>query len=287
VTDRVHSDKLEPAVSFGDHASATRADTPSADFAAPGGLPSMETIQLDLGPQAAEVASVVAGIRDDQLGDPTPCADTPVAGLLAHLAGLCDGVPDAAEKTPVPGDRRRRPTTCRRTGAPGSPTSSTRWLRAWRRPSAWEGTATAGGVTMPAQVAGIVALDEVLVHGWDLAVATGQDYTADPAAVAGVHGVRRAGRRRGTHTGVVRPAGTRAGRRPAAGPAAGSHRPRPGMAPDVLTVVRTPFRDRADPEPPRSSMTWISSVNCRSVPDQNSSSTRGTRPPRRSGRGRG
>ena len=45
----------------------------------------METIQLDLGPQAAEVARVVAGIRDDQLGDPTPCADTPVAGLLDHV----------------------------------------------------------------------------------------------------------------------------------------------------------------------------------------------------------
>ena len=63
----------------------------------------METIQLDLGPQAAAVTRVVAGIRDDQLGDPTPCADTPVAGLLAHLAGLATAFRMAAEKTPVPG----------------------------------------------------------------------------------------------------------------------------------------------------------------------------------------
>src|SRR3712207_6737323 len=67
------------------------------------GLSSMETTRLDLGPQAAEVARVVAGIRDDQLGDPTPCAGTPVAGLLAHVVGLTTAFRMAAEKTPVSG----------------------------------------------------------------------------------------------------------------------------------------------------------------------------------------
>ena len=31
---------------------------------------------------------------------------------------------------------------------------------------------------MPGEVAALVALDEVVVHGWDLARATGQDYDA-------------------------------------------------------------------------------------------------------------
>ena len=53
---------------------------------------------------------------------------------------------------------------------------------AWRDPAAWEGTAEAGGVTMPAEAMAAVAVDEVLVHGWDLAVATGQQYRADPGA---------------------------------------------------------------------------------------------------------
>ena len=34
----------------------------------------------------------------------------------------------------------------------------------------------AGGVDLPGEVGGLVALDEVLIHGWDLARATEQAY---------------------------------------------------------------------------------------------------------------
>ncbi len=37
---------------------------------------------------------------------------------------------------------------------------------------------------MPAEVMGLVALNEVAVHGWDLARATGQDYDLEPEIVA-------------------------------------------------------------------------------------------------------
>ncbi|HKT04536.1 MAG TPA: TIGR03086 family metal-binding protein, partial [Rugosimonospora sp.] len=57
---------------------------------------------------------------------------------------------------------------------------------AWRAPAAWEGMADAGGVTMPAEVMGVVALDEVVLHGWDLARGTGQKYGCDPASAAAV-----------------------------------------------------------------------------------------------------
>ena len=41
----------------------------------------------------------------------------------------------------------------------------------------------AGPIEMPADQAALVALDEVTVHAWDLATATGQPYPADPVAV--------------------------------------------------------------------------------------------------------
>ena len=37
----------------------------------------------------------------------------------------------------------------------------------------------AGGVDLPGEVAGLVALDELVVHGWDVARATGQPYEVD------------------------------------------------------------------------------------------------------------
>lgn len=143
----------------------------------------METVQLDLGPQAAEVARVVAGIRDDQLGDPTPCAGTPVGGLLAHLAGLAAAFRAAAEKTPLAGQASTSPEDLPPDWRTRIPAELDRLAAAWRQPPAWAGTAEAGGVSMPAPVAAAVALDEVLVHGWDLAVATGQRYAADPASI--------------------------------------------------------------------------------------------------------
>jgi uncharacterized protein (TIGR03086 family) len=37
-----------------------------------------------------------------------------------------------------------------------------------------------GGVDLPGEIAGAVALDEVIVHGWDIAVASGQSFEWDP-----------------------------------------------------------------------------------------------------------
>ena len=53
----------------------------------------------------------------------------------------------------------------------------------WRNPAAYEGTTMAGPVELPGAEAAAVALNEVVVHGWDLAVATGQTYAADPASL--------------------------------------------------------------------------------------------------------
>lgn len=144
------------------------------------------TTMLDLGPQAREVKALLDGVRDDQLAAPTPCEDYAVRELLAHLLGLSRAFTDAAAKVPGPGTDE----------APGAslpqlpedwrsrlPSQLDELAAAWRSESAWEGETQAGGVALPGSVAGVVALNELLLHGWDLARATGQEYRADPRSL--------------------------------------------------------------------------------------------------------
>lgn len=44
------------------------------------------------------------------------------------------------------------------------------------------------GSDLPAEIAGVIALDEVIVHGWDLAVATGQPYICDSDLIQAAYG---------------------------------------------------------------------------------------------------
>jgi uncharacterized protein (TIGR03086 family) len=143
----------------------------------------------DLEPAARAVAALAAGVGDGQLGDPTPCPGMTVRNMLGHLVGLSVAFHDAARKdlgvttgtnpadtAPDVDDEGRW-----RTELPGRLTAL---AAAWRDPAAWDGTTQAGGVTLPGSVAGAVALNELVVHGWDLARATGQPYTPDTADLA-------------------------------------------------------------------------------------------------------
>ncbi len=141
----------------------------------------METTTLDLGPAADEVARVVAGVRDDQLDDPTPCGGTSVAGLLDHLVGLTLAFRHSAEKTPLPSTASASADALASDWRTRLPAQLAELAEAWRAPSAWEGIAAAGGVEMPAPMMATVALDELVVHGWDLAAGTGQPYSVSDA----------------------------------------------------------------------------------------------------------
>jgi uncharacterized protein (TIGR03086 family) len=148
---------------------------------------------LDLEPATREVARLLDGVGDDHLAAPTPCADTPVAALLDHLMGLSLAFTWAARKTTPAEDRGTVPGPGRATAAHLDPDwravlpERLRELAdAWRDPAAWTGETVAGGVRMPADQMGVVALDEVVLHGWDLARATGQTFSCDPASAAAV-----------------------------------------------------------------------------------------------------
>lgn len=138
---------------------------------------------IDLGPSTQRTAALVTSVTDEQLGMATPCPQMCVADLIDHIGGLSIAFAAAARKD---ADRLTPP--------PPSASETDLELgwrdriagdlialaQAWRDPQAWEGMTAAGGVDLPGEVAGLVALDEVVVHGWDLAVATSQPYEPDP-----------------------------------------------------------------------------------------------------------
>jgi uncharacterized protein (TIGR03086 family) len=140
--------------------------------------------QLDLAPAARRMSQLVVAVPDARLGDPTPCQNTSVADLLDHINGLSIAFAGAARKA-------NDETTNSAPRADGANLESD-WRAqiprridaladAWRPPDAWQGMTRAGSIDMPGEIAGIVALDELVIHGWDLARALGADYDVSDA----------------------------------------------------------------------------------------------------------
>ena len=142
---------------------------------------------VDLEPAAARITTLLRDLRDDRLEAPTP-ADIPVADLLAHLVMLSEAFRVAATKEADVGPPPDEPPALDPRWRALLPQRLERLVAAWRQPDAQEGETSAGGLRMPAAEAAVVALDELVLHGWDLARATGQPYEPDPRDVATVLG---------------------------------------------------------------------------------------------------
>ncbi len=145
----------------------------------------------DLTPAARRLADIVANIPDDRLDGPTPCPDYTVGDLAEHVGGLSLAFAAAATKAGAEagaqgpsGDASRLEDDWRTS----IPEHLAAMAEAWRDPAAWSGMTQAGGVDLPGEVAGLVALDELVVHGWDLALASGQAYEPDETSLQAVHG---------------------------------------------------------------------------------------------------
>ncbi len=131
---------------------------------------------------AQQTVPVVRGVGDDRLGGPTPCADYTVRDLLNHLFHVVVSFQELAARRDVDFS-----TTPDRLGEGGGDwrarfgTETDALTAAWAAPGADEGTA--GRMNLPARTVASLALTDLTIHGWDLARATGQHYTPDPAAV--------------------------------------------------------------------------------------------------------
>jgi uncharacterized protein (TIGR03086 family) len=146
---------------------------------------------FDLEPATSVLARLVEGVRDDQLALPTPCADTSLGALVEHVDGLSLAFAAAATKTALPDGRQGPSTDGPRLGSDWRiriPARLAALAAVWRDEAAWTGMTRAGGQELAGEAAGIIALDEVIVHSWDIAVASGQSLDWDPQLVEAAFG---------------------------------------------------------------------------------------------------
>ena len=140
-----------------------------------------DRVPLDFDPPVRQLRALLLGVADEDLTAPTPCDEWTVGDLLDHVMKLSLAFAQTAKKTndddsaPEPSAADLPPHWRSRT-----PVLLEELATAWKQPEAWTGTARAGGVTMPAADLGVVAMNELVMHSWDLSQATGQDFAADP-----------------------------------------------------------------------------------------------------------
>jgi uncharacterized protein (TIGR03086 family) len=140
---------------------------------------------IDLTEACNRTTDVLANVSDEQLALQTPCERLRLDELVAHIGGLALAFRAAAAKefgplTDTPPTEGAQIDADWRTSYPQRLAAL---ASAWQKPEAWDGMTRAGGVELPADVMGSVALAEVVLHGWDVARAIGEPYDADPATV--------------------------------------------------------------------------------------------------------
>lgn len=143
---------------------------------------------FDLTPAGDALLRVVDSVTEEDLDRPTPCEGRTVGQLLGHLNGLTQAFRAAA-------DKNFGPLTDTSPDEDGWAHVGSGWREdlhrhvpqlatAWQAGAAWQDMTRAGGLDLPGEIAGLVALDELVLHSWDLARAVGQPYVIDDATAA-------------------------------------------------------------------------------------------------------
>jgi uncharacterized protein (TIGR03086 family) len=134
---------------------------------------------------AAETTRVVGGVRKDQLEDATPCTDWNVRTLLNHII-LWTAY--SAEQRAYGGsageELMNKDFAAEPDFAADYAAQVDKALKAWSDPAAWERELGVMGSATPAADVAALLIAEMVLHGWDLATATGQEYHCDDNVAA-------------------------------------------------------------------------------------------------------
>jgi uncharacterized protein (TIGR03086 family) len=137
----------------------------------------LQDLRAELAAAAAEAARVVGGVRSDQLTAATPCRDWDLRALLNHvILWTAYSAERRARDEPLPEDLMTRDFVAEPGYATAYQAQIARAVDAWSDPRAWKRDLNVMGSPAPAaDVAGML-LAEMVLHGWDVARASGQEY---------------------------------------------------------------------------------------------------------------
>jgi uncharacterized protein (TIGR03086 family) len=136
---------------------------------------------------AAETARVVTGATKTALDQTTPCADWDLRTLLNHtILWTSYSAERRAHGESVAEDLMSKDFTAEPGYAQDYEAQIDKAVQAWSDPQAWEGDRNVMGSAVPAADIAAMLIMEMVLHGWDIAEATGQDYRCDGALAQAV-----------------------------------------------------------------------------------------------------
>ena len=134
---------------------------------------------------AAAAARVVDAVGRDQFAAATPCTEWDVRELLNHLILWTSySLERRAHGESVAPELMETDFAGSASFAADYRAQLDRALDAWSDPAVWKGDLPVMGAATPAADVGALIIAELVLHGWDLAVATGQRYEPGEDAAA-------------------------------------------------------------------------------------------------------
>ena len=165
---------------------------------------------------AAPFLDVVRSLQPAALPSPTPCTEYDLRALVNHLLFWGPGLEAAARKESLapPAEAESDVDLVVGDWKAALEAQVQAGVAAWSAPGAWAGDTWMGPYELPAPVVGGMLVGELVVHGWDLAQATGQRPVWDDDVLEFLHGQvaysAQTGREMGIYGPEVHVAGTAA-----------------------------------------------------------------------------
>ncbi len=146
-----------------------------------------KNLSEEMAAAATEAATVVNGVPEGTLDAPTPCHDWDLRTLLNHtILWTSYSAERRAHGESVAEDLMTKDFTAEPGFRDDYARQIDRAVKAWANQEAWEGELGMMGDATPAADVGAMLIMEMVLHGWDVAKATGQEYACDEAVAAAV-----------------------------------------------------------------------------------------------------